>query len=162
MMRCPYCHELDDKVVDSRVAEEGAAIRRRRECLACGRRFTTYERLEEVPLLVVVKRSGVREPFERAKISAGIARAAKNRPVDETTIETIAGEVEEELRKRSGAEVTSEQVGLAVLERLRAVDPVASVRFASVYKGFEDLSDFERELGMLQKTTAPKQPPAAL
>jgi transcriptional repressor NrdR len=161
-MRCPYCHELDDKVVDSRVAEEGAAIRRRRECLACGRRFTTYERLEEVPLLVVVKRSGVREPFERAKISAGIARAAKNRPVDETTIETIAGEVEEELRKRSGAEVTSEQVGLAVLERLRAVDPVASVRFASVYKGFEDLSDFERELGMLQKTTAPKQPPAAL
>lgn len=161
-MRCPYCHEVDDKVVDSRVAEEGAAIRRRRECLACGRRFTTYERLEEVPLLVVVKRSGVREPFERAKISAGIARAAKNRPVDETTIETIAGEVEEELRKRSGADVTSEQVGLAVLERLRAVDPVASVRFASVYKGFEDLSDFERELGMLQKTTAPKQPPAAL
>jgi transcriptional repressor NrdR len=158
-MRCPYCREVDDKVVDSRLADDGAAIRRRRECLGCGRRFTTYERLEEVPL-VVAKRSGISEPFDRAKIAAGIARAAKNRPVDATTVDTIVAEVEEELRKRSGGEVTSEQVGLAVLERLRAVDQVASVRFASVYKGFEDLSDFERELGMLQKTTAPKPPPA--
>jgi transcriptional repressor NrdR len=108
----------------------------------------------------VAKRSGISEPFDRAKIAAGIARAAKNRPVDATTVDTIVAEVEEELRKRSGGEVTSEQVGLAVLERLRAVDQVASVRFASVYKGFEDLSDFERELGMLQKTTAPKPPPA--
>ena len=159
VMRCPYCREVDDKVVDSRLADDGAAIRRRRECLACGRRFTTYERLEEVPLLVA-KRSGISEPFDRAKIAAGIARAAKNRPVDATAVDMIVGEVEEELRKRSGGEVTSEQVGLAVLERLRVVDPVASVRFASVYKGFEDLSDFERELGMLQKTTAPKPPPA--
>jgi transcriptional repressor NrdR len=159
VMRCPYCREVDDKVVDSRLADDGAAIRRRRECLACGRRFTTYERLEEVPLLVA-KRSGISEPFDRAKIAAGIARAAKNRPVDATAVDTIVGEVEEELRKRSGGEVTSEQVGLVVLERLRVVDPVASVRFASVYKGFEDLSDFERELGMLQKTTAPKPPPA--
>jgi transcriptional repressor NrdR len=158
-MRCPYCREVDDKVVDSRLADDGAAIRRRRECLGCGRRFTTYERLEEVPLLVA-KRSGISEPFDRAKIAAGIARAAKNRPVDATTVDTIVAEVEEELRKRSGGEVTSEQVGLAVLDRLRAVDQVASVRFASVYKGFEDLSDFERELGMLQKTTAPKPPPA--
>ena len=111
VMRCPYCRQVDDKVVDSRVADDGAAIRRRRECLGCGRRFTTYERLEE------------------------------------------------ELRKRSTGEVTSEQVGLAVLERLRAIDPVTSVRFASVYKGFEDVSDFEREVGILQKTTAPKPPP---
>jgi transcriptional repressor NrdR len=158
-MRCPYCREVDDKVIDSRVADDGAAIRRRRECLGCGRRFTTYERLEEVPLLVA-KRSGIREPFDRAKIAAGIARAAKNRPVDATTVDAIVVEVEEELRERGGGEVTSEHVGLAVLERLRAVDPVASVRFASVYKGFEDLSDFEAELGMLQKTTAPKPPPA--
>ncbi len=157
-MRCPYCRQVDDKVVDSRLADDGAAIRRRRECLGCGRRFTTYERLEEVPLLVV-KRSGIREPFDRAKIAAGIARAAKNRPVEETTVDSIVGEVEEELRERGAPEVTSEQVGVAVLERLRAVDPVASVRFASVYKGFEDLSDFEAELGMLQKTTAPKTPP---
>ncbi|MBV8951101.1 MAG: transcriptional regulator NrdR, partial [Actinobacteria bacterium] len=98
------------------------------------------------------------EPFDRAKIVAGIERASKN--PDPATIDIIAAEVEEELRKR-GAEVTSDQVGLAVLERLRGVDPVASVRFASVYKGFEDLSDFERELGMLQKTTAPKPPPPA-
>jgi transcriptional repressor NrdR len=158
-MRCPYCREVDDKVIDSRVADDGAAIRRRRECLGCGRRFTTYERLEEVPLLVA-KRSGIREPFDRAKIAAGIARAAKNRPVDATTVDAIVVEVEEELRERAGGEVTSEHVGLAVLERLRSVDPVASVRFASVYKGFEDLSDFEAELGMLQKTTAPKPPPA--
>lgn len=157
-MRCPYCRRVDDKVVDSRLADDGAAIRRRRECLGCGRRFTTYERLEEVPLLVV-KRSGISEPFDRSKIAAGIARAAKNRPVDESTVDSIVGEVEEELRKRGGPEVMSEQVGLAVLERLRAVDPVASVRFASVYKGFEDLSDFEAEVGMLQKTTAPKTPP---
>jgi transcriptional repressor NrdR len=157
-MRCPFCRQVDDKVVDSRLADDGAAIRRRRECLACGRRYTTYERLEEVPLLVA-KRSGVSEPFDRAKLAAGIGRAAKNRPVDATTIDTIVAEIEEQLRKR-GAEVTSEQVGLAVLERLRALDPVTYVRFASVYKGFEDLSDFEREVGMLQKTTAPKQPSA--
>jgi transcriptional repressor NrdR len=157
-VRCPFCHELDDKVVDSRPADDGAAIRRRRECLGCGRRYTTYERLEEVPLLVA-KRSGVREPFDRVKLAAGIGRAAKNRPVDAATIDTIVGDIEEQLHKRGG-EVTSEQVGLAVLERLRALDPVTYVRFASVYKGFEDLSDFEREVGMLQKTTAPKQPPA--
>ena len=154
-MRCPFCDALDDKVVDSRVADEGAAIRRRRECLTCGRRYTTYERVEELPLLVV-KRSGVSEPFDRAKVAAGIARAAKNRPVDTATIDAITADVEEQFRKGPGAEVTSEQVGLAVLERLRALDPVTSVRFASVYKGFEDLSDFEREVGMLQKTTAPK------
>jgi transcriptional repressor NrdR len=152
-MRCPYCHEVDDKVVDSRPAEEGAAIRRRRECLLCGRRYTTYERLEEMTL-VVVKRSGATEPFDRAKLEAGIARAVTP-SIGEGVVSSIAGGIEEQLRAES-AEVTSERVGLAVLERLRVLDPVAYLRFASVYKGFEDLTDFEREVEVLQKTTEPK------
>ncbi len=153
-MRCRYCREVDDKVVDSRLAEDGGAIRRRRECLGCGRRYTTYERLEELPL-VVLKRSGAKEPFDRAKLTAGIASAVASREIEEGTVEAIAAEIEELLRAR-GAEVTSEHVGLAVLERLRSLDPVSYLRFASVYKGFEDVSDFEREVGLLQKTTAPK------
>lgn len=154
-MRCPYCHELDDKVVDSRLTDEGGAIRRRRECLACGRRYTTYERFDDVPLLVL-KRSGQKEPFDRAKVVAGISRAAVNRPVDAATIESIAAEVEEGLRA-IGAEVGADQVGFAVLERLRVLDPVSYMRFASVYKGFNDVADFEREVGLLQKMTAPKR-----
>ena len=154
-MRCPYCQGVDDKVVDSRLAEDGAAIRRRRECLGCGRRFTTYERLEELPLMVV-KRSGEREPFDRAKLEAGIERAVTNRPIEEGTVAALAAEIEEEVRAE-GAEVTSERVGLAVLERLRVLDAVAYLRFASVYKGFEDVDDFEREVGELQKTTEPKR-----
>jgi transcriptional repressor NrdR len=153
-VRCPYCRENDDKVVDSRVADEGGAIRRRRECLACGRRYTTYERVEEVGLFVR-KRSGEFEPFDRVKLRAGIERAATNR-LDAATLDAIVGEVEEELRA-VGGEVGSDRVGLAVLERLRGLDHVAYLRFASVYKGFEDLADFEREVGELQKTTAPKQ-----
>jgi transcriptional repressor NrdR len=158
-VRCPYCLGLDDKVVDSRLAEDGVAIRRRRECLACGRRYTTYERLEEMPLMVR-KRSGEREPFDRDKLAAGIERAAANRPIAEGTVAAIAGEIEEQAGAE-GAEVTSEWLGLAVLERLRVLDDVAYLRFASVYKGFEDLSDFEREVGELQKTTAPKGSPGA-
>ena len=154
-MRCPFCHELDDKVVDSRLTDEGAAIRRRRECLACGRRYTTYERLDDLPL-VVVKRSGLKEPFERTKVEVGIARATANRPPDDAAIEALAAEIEEELRA-IGAEVGTDEVGHAVLERLRALDPVSYLRFASVYKGFVDVSDFEREVGLLQKTTAPKR-----
>jgi transcriptional repressor NrdR len=153
-VRCPYCRENDDKVIDSRVADDGAAIRRRRECLACGRRYTTYERVEEAGLLVR-KRSREVEPFDRAKLRAGVERAATNR-LDATTLEAIVSEVEEELRALGG-EVGSDRVGLAVLERLRNLDHVAYLRFASVYKGFEDLADFEREVGELQKTTAPKQ-----
>jgi len=153
-VRCPYCQTPDDKVVDSRPSDDGAAIRRRRECLACGRRFTTYERLEELPLMVV-KRAGVKEPFERAKVEAGIQRAVAHRPVDEGAVTAIAAEIEEELRAE-GAEVSSERVGLAVLDRLRVLDPVSYLRFASVYKGFEDVTDFEREVGLLQKTTTPK------
>ena len=156
-MRCPTCASLDDKVVDSRVADDGAAIRRRRECLGCGRRFTTFERLEEVAF-TVVKRSGHREPFDRAKVVAGIKAATKNRPVTEERMDALAAEVEEELRL-VGSEVSTQQVGLAVLERLRDVDEVAYVRFASVYKGFEDLEDFEREVGLLTKATDPKPRP---
>ena len=148
------CGSLDDKVVDSRVADEGAAIRRRRECLGCSRRFTTFERVEEVPLLVV-KRSGDRVPFDRAKVVAGVAAAAKNRPVDGDQLESLAADVEEELRL-AGPEVPSEAVGMAVLARLEALDHVAYLRFASVYKGFEDIGDFQREVHHLQKSTAPK------
>lgn len=140
--------------MDSRLAEEGAAIRRRRECLACGRRFTTYERLDDVPLLVV-KRSGDREPWDRAKIVAGLHAAAKNRPLADVQLEDLAGQIEEGARLQ-GPEVTSEQIGLAVLERLRALDEVAYLRFASVYKGFDDADDFAREAGLLTKSTAPK------
>ena len=154
-VRCPYCQTPDDKVVDSRPSDDGAAIRRRRECLACGRRFTTYERLEELPLMVV-KRAGVKEPFERAKVEAGIQRAVTHRPVDEGAVAGIAAEIEEELRAE-GAEVSSERVGLAVLDRLRVLDPVSYLRFASVYKGFEDVTDFEREVAVLQKSTEPKR-----
>ena len=159
-VRCPYCQSMDDKVIDSRMADGGSATRRRRECLACGRRYTTFERVEELAL-VVVKRSGNREPFERAKILDGIRRAAKNRPISEDDIAALAMAVEDEV-KELGPEVGSEVVGKTVLDRLRALDPVAYLRFASVYKGFEDLTDFEREVGLLQKTTTPKgaNPPA--
>lgn len=154
-MRCPWCQSLDDKVVDSRLGEDGAAIRRRRECLSCGRRFTTYERLEEAPLWVV-KRSGQREPFDRSKLVAGLRSATKNRPVEEDQLDALAQDVEDALRG-VGAEVTSQQIGVTVLERLREVDEVAYMRFASVYKGFEDIGDFQREVGLLTKTTEPKR-----
>jgi transcriptional repressor NrdR len=154
-VRCPWCSVDDDRVVDSRQADDGAAIRRRRECLSCGRRFTTFERVDELPLWVV-KRSGDREPFDRMKIVAGVRAATKNRPVSEDEMNDLAQRVEDALRERSN-EPTSQQVGIAVLEQLQALDDVAYVRFASVYKGFEDVGDFEREVGLLSKTTEPKQ-----
>ena len=148
LMRCPWCTALDDKVVDSRSSEEGSATRRRRECLNCGRRFTTYERVEELPL-VVIKRSGERQPFDRAKLVRGLEAAAKNRPVDQAGIDAIASDIEEAARM-DGPEVTSEWIGRTVLDRLRAIDEVAYLRFASVHKGFEDAEDFEREMGELR------------
>jgi transcriptional repressor NrdR len=154
-VRCPACSEDDDKVVDSRASDDGTAIRRRRECLACGNRFTTFERCEEIPL-VVVKRSGDRVPFDRFKIVAGVRAAVKGRPVDDEQIADLAREVEDRLRL-SGGEVTSEQVGLAVLGQLRDLDQVASLRFASVYKGFEEAADFQREIRLLTKGTVPKR-----
>ena len=153
-MRCPVCSSLDDKVVDSRVADDGAAIRRRRECLGCNRRFTTFERVEEAPL-VVLKRNGDRAPFDRAKVVAGVASAAKNRPVSEEQMDQLAADVEEEMRLL-GTEVASQDVGLAVLMRLESLDHVAYLRFASVYKGFEDITDFQREVVLLAKATEPK------
>jgi transcriptional repressor NrdR len=155
-VRCPACGSLDDKVVDSRLAEEGAAIRRRRECLTCGRRVTTFERVEEVPL-TVLKRSGGREPFDRSKVAAGIRAAAKNRPLSAAQIAEVSAEVEEAVRLR-GAEVASSGIGMVVLERLRALDEVAYVRFASVYKDFDDPSDFGRELELLAKRDDPPRP----
>jgi transcriptional repressor NrdR len=137
------------------VAEDGGAIRRRRECLGCNRRFTTFERVEEVPLWVV-KRTGLREPFDRAKVVAGIRSACKNRPVTDEAMETLAQEVEDVLRAET-AEPTSQQVGVVVLEHLKALDEVAYLRFASVYKGFEEAGDFQREAGLLTKTTEPKR-----
>jgi transcriptional repressor NrdR len=154
-VRCPTCAHLDDKVVDSRQSDDGSSIRRRRECLSCGRRFTTFERFEEVPLLVV-KRSGDRVPFDRTKVVRGIAAATKGRPVSSEVIAQVAVDLEDELRL-VGPEVPSEQVGLAVLERLRELDQVAYVRFASVYKGFDDPADFQREIRLLTKSTAPKR-----
>jgi transcriptional repressor NrdR len=154
-VRCPSCAKLDDKVVDSRLADDGSSIRRRRECLECGHRYTTFERYEEAPL-VVVKRSGDRAPFDREKVERGVRAATKGRPVDDAAIEALAVAIEDAMRL-IGGEVPSEQVGLAVLERLRDVDQVAYVRFASVYKGFDDPSDFQREVRLLTKATAPKR-----
>ena len=154
-MRCPRCSNQDDKVVDSRASDDGAAIRRRRECLMCGQRFTTYERLEEIPFMVV-KRSGQREPFDRAKVAAGLTAASKNRPLTRDQMEELAADVEEAVRLE-GHEVTSEQVGVAVLDRLRAIDEVAYLRFASVYKDFSQALDFEREAVLLKKFTEPKR-----
>jgi len=147
---------LDDKVIDSRASDDGTAIRRRRECLACGRRFTTFERSEETPV-VVVKRSGQREPFNRDKIVAGLRSAAKNRPLTADDLSSVATAIEDQLRLAGGGDIPSERIGLAVLERLRELDPVAYLRFASVYKEFDDVADFEREAGLLTKATAPKR-----
>ncbi|MGC1419353.1 MAG: transcriptional regulator NrdR [Acidimicrobiales bacterium] len=153
-MRCPFCAADDDRVVDSRLAEDGVAIRRRRECSACSQRYTTFERIEEIGVYVV-KRSGERQLFDRSKILSGVRAACKNRPVDEDALELLAMGVEESMRLLS-RDVSSEEVGLVTLEALRPVDDVAYVRFASVYKGFEGTDDFAREIGMLVKTTAPK------
>ena len=155
-MRCPYCSAEEDKVVESRLAEEGRTIRRRRECLACTRRYTTFERPEEVPL-IVVKRNGVEEPFEPAKVVEGIKRACKNRPVTMAEIESIVDDVEDAMRTDGRRPVPTSEVGREVLERLRHLDEVAYLRFASVYKDFQELDDFERELGSLLKKSPPKQ-----
>src|SRR5918996_512200 len=154
-MRCPYCDSEEDKVVDSRLAEEGRAIRRRRECIGCGRRYTTFERAEEVPLLIA-KRNGEEEPFDRDKVIEGIHRACKNRPVSDAEILAIADDVEEAMRADVRRPIPSAEVGREVLERLRLIDEVAYLRFASVYKDFQELNDFERELGLLLKRSPPK------
>jgi len=148
-MHCPSCHFDDTKVIDSRVADEGTAIRRRRLCPQCQHRFTTFERLEELPL-VVVKSTGGREPFDRAKVTAGVQAACKGRPVTQAQIDGLSESVEDEVRLQ-GNEVSSAAVGLAVLDRLRRLDEVAYLRFASVYKNFDAAGDFVEELQLLQK-----------
>ena len=155
-MQCPWCGSADDRVVDSRDAEGGGAIRRRRECQSCRRRYTTFERIEDVGL-TVIKRDGTREPYDREKITSGVAKAIKNRPVTDEDVEALAGRVEARLR-RKGPKVTSQEVGLEVLDQLEKVDQVAYLRFASVYKDFKELTDFEREVGlMLQKREPAKR-----
>lgn len=144
-MRCPYCGHLEDRVVDSREAQEGQATRRRRECLGCGRRFTTYERLEDV-LPQVVKKDGRREPFDRKKIVEGLQVACRKRPISAEQIEEIATGIERKVQEMGEKEIKSAVVGEAVMERLRALDPVAYVRFASVYRAFRDVGEFMSEL----------------
>ncbi|MGD0742711.1 MAG: transcriptional regulator NrdR [Acidimicrobiales bacterium] len=158
-MRCPRCSACDDHVVDSREVDRGESIRRRRECRHCGHRYTTFERIGGA-VTFVVKRSAEREPFRREKIVAGVRAACKNRPVDDDQIDALALAVETELA-RGGRDVTTVQIGVAVLDRLRELDDVAYIRFASVYKGFESPGDFEREAGLLTKVTSPKQHGAA-
>lgn len=146
-MRCPWCSADDDKVVDSRPADAGGSIRRRRECLACARRYTTYERVEEVGL-IVSKRDGSKEPFDRGKLEAGIRKALSSRPVPPLAIEQMLARIEARLRTK-GPAIKSQQIGLEVLAALRKADDVGYLRYASVYKDFEGVEDFERELGML-------------
>jgi transcriptional repressor NrdR len=153
-MRCPWCGHTEDKVVDSRPAEHDEAIRRRRECLSCGRRYTTHERVEELGLMVV-KRDGSREPWDRAKMLAGIRKALVNRPVTEEQAGELVARLEARLR-RKGPEITSQQVGIEVLQGLQKLDQIGYMRFASVYKDFQEVGDFEREVGLL----LPKKTPA--
>jgi transcriptional repressor NrdR len=143
---CPFCRHPDTRVIDSRAAEDGTAIRRRRSCPDCGRRFTTQESV----ILMVAKRSGVTEPFTRDKIVRGVQRACQGRPVDEDQLAMLAQRVEETIRARGLAEVPSHEVGLAILGPLRDLDEVAYLRFASVYRGFESLDDFEKEITALR------------
>ncbi|HEX2954486.1 MAG TPA: transcriptional regulator NrdR [Bacillota bacterium] len=149
-MHCPYCGYPESKVVDSRASDEGSAIRRRRECLSCERRFTTYERVEEAPL-VVVKRDGRREPFDRQKIMNGLLKACEKRTVSFETIDRITDQVERELRNRMEQEVPSTVIGELIMEALRSIDEVAYVRFASVYRQFKDVDKFLQELQALME-----------
>lgn len=147
-MKCPFCSHQDSRVVDSRPTEEGNAIRRRRECAECGRRFTTYEKIEELPLMVS-KKDGRREAFDRNKILTGLFKACEKRPVSATVLEQIADEIEQHLRNQLCPEVESRMVGEMVMDRLRGVDEVAYVRFASVYRQFTDIFRFKQELDKL-------------
>ncbi|MEV0644330.1 transcriptional regulator NrdR [Phytomonospora sp. NPDC050363] len=154
-MRCPYCRHSDSRVVDSREAEDGLIIRRRRSCQGCGKRFTTVEE----SILAVVKRSGVTEPFSRDKVIGGVRKALQGRPVDDDAVAVLAQKVEDAIRARGAAEVPSNEVGLAILEPLRDLDVVAYLRFASVYRSFESLADFEREISMLRDGLRDTGPP---
>ena len=152
-MRCPFCREDHDKVVDSRSSGEGSIIRRRRECLECGRRFTTYERIETLPLRVV-KKSSHRVEFDRNKIMNGLIRACEKRPVSTETIEKLVQDIENEIYAHHDKEVTSRHIGQLVMKKLRVLDKVAYVRFASVYHEFEDISEFVNEVKQMLERNA--------
>ena len=143
-MKCPFCGHLGDKVVDSRESKEGEVIRRRRECLDCGRRFTSYERIDEIPYMVI-KKDGTRERFERQKLVAGLLKACEKRPVSIAAIEAVADKVEATLQDRPEKEMSTEAVGAIVMEELKRLDKVAYVRFASVYRSFRDVGEFMSE-----------------
>ena len=149
-MRCPYCSYSESKVIDSGPAEEGTTIRRRRECLSCGKRFTTYEIMERLPLLVI-KRDGSRQSFDRMKVIGGMVKACEKRPVPVDQIERVADEIEQELQSSLEREVSSAQIGEMIMDRLKDLDQVAYVRFASVYRQFKDINTFLDELNKLLK-----------
>ncbi|MBM3751042.1 MAG: transcriptional repressor NrdR [Acidimicrobiia bacterium] len=150
-MKCPYCTHLGDKVVDSRESKEGDVIRRRRECLECGRRFTSYERIDEIPYMVV-KKDGRRERFERQKLVAGLLKACEKRPVRVSALDDVADEVEAALQDKPEREMSTEEIGARVMDALRHLDKVAYVRFASVYRNFRDIDEFKSELNDLFKS----------
>ena len=147
-MKCPFCGFGESKVIDSRPADEGASIRRRRECLSCSKRFTTYETVESLPV-VVVKKDGSRQSFDRQKVLGGMIRACEKRPVPLAELEKIAGEIEQDIQNSMEREISTEIIGERVMERLRTVDQVAYVRFASVYRQFKDIDTFMTELNKL-------------
>lgn len=149
-MRCPFCGTDEDKVIDSRQSKDGLEIRRRRECIACARRFTTYERVEEA-LPMVIKNDGRREPFDRNKIVTGLKRAVAKRPVSTASLEDVAEQVEREVAELSQPEVAAQEIGARVLPRLRQLDEVSYVRFASIYRDFRDIEEFAKELGEVVK-----------
>ncbi len=157
-MRCPYCDADHDRVIDSRATDAGQAIRRRRECLSCGKRFTTYEHVEMATKLVVIKKDGSRVPFDRNKILAGLEKACYKRPVSAEAMVKIVDEVEEELMRRNEREVPALDIGRETADRLKRVDQVAYVRFASVYKQFRDLDDFLDEVRDVLETAQPEEP----
>mgnify|MGYP001355779394 CR=1 FL=1 len=148
-MRCPYCQEYESRVIDSRASEDGSTIRRRRECAACKRRFTTYERVEERPLLVI-KRGGTREQFNREKLLRGISKACEKRPVSMEDMETVVADIERELRDSFDREVSSRIIGEKLMDKLQSLDEVAYVRFASVYRQFGDLNSFIKTIDQLK------------
>ncbi len=150
-MKCPFCTHIEDKVVDSREAKDGIVIRRRRECLGCHRRFTSYERIDEIPFMVI-KKDGRREPFDRNKVLAVLRRASEKRQVSPPSLEAVADEVEAKLQEASDREMSTDTIGEVVIRRLRDLDKVAYVRFASVYRQFEDVDQFMKELkGLLDQ-----------
>ncbi len=149
-MKCPYCDDQESKVIDSRESKKGLSIRRRRECLACRRRFTTYEKIEEIPYMVV-KKDGSRQPFDSQKLLRGLLKACEKRPIPIKKVEEIVEEIESKLHERADKEIRSSEIGQYVMERLKELDKVAYVRFASVYREFRDVSEFKRELETLLK-----------